>query len=75
MSMMMDMRKLANHPLLLRYYYQEDSLRKIAGRLARDPGYKEKNEQYLYEDLLFMSDFQIHQLTLQYPVSYYCVIT
>ncbi|XP_038220736.1 SWI/SNF-related matrix-associated actin-dependent regulator of chromatin subfamily A containing DEAD/H box 1 homolog [Zerene cesonia] len=67
MSMMMDMRKLANHPLLLRYHYQEPELRKIATRLARDPGYKERNEQYLFEDLLCMSDFQIHQLTQQYP--------
>ncbi|CAK1551300.1 unnamed protein product [Leptosia nina] len=67
MSMMMDMRKLANHPLLLRYHYQEAELRQIAARLARDPGYKEKNEQYAFEDLLFMSDFQIHLLTKQYP--------
>lgn len=64
MAMMMDMRKLANHPLLLRYYYQEDQVRKMASRLARDPNYKEKNEKYAYEDLMCMSDFQIHQLTL-----------
>ncbi|KAM3957166.1 SWI/SNF-related matrix-associated actin-dependent regulator of chromatin subfamily A containing DEAD/H box 1 homolog [Aphomia sociella] len=65
-SMMMDMRKLANHPLLLRYHYQEDQVRKMAKRLARDPTYKEKNEQYAYEDLMCMSDFQIHQLTLNH---------
>ncbi|XP_049873647.1 SWI/SNF-related matrix-associated actin-dependent regulator of chromatin subfamily A containing DEAD/H box 1 homolog [Pectinophora gossypiella] len=67
MSMMMDMRKLANHPLLLRYHYTSDIVRKIAGRLARDPGYKEKNEQYAFEDLMCLSDFQIHQLTLTHP--------
>ncbi|XP_013145747.1 PREDICTED: SWI/SNF-related matrix-associated actin-dependent regulator of chromatin subfamily A containing DEAD/H box 1 homolog isoform X2 [Papilio polytes] len=67
LSMMMDMRKLANHPLLLRYHYTENVLRKLAGRLVREHGYKEKNEQYAYEDLLCMSDFQIHQLTLTYP--------
>ncbi|KPJ19958.1 SWI/SNF-related matrix-associated actin-dependent regulator of chromatin subfamily A containing DEAD/H box 1 [Papilio machaon] len=67
LSMMMDMRKLANHPLLLRYHYTEPVLRKIAARLVREHGYKEKNEQYAYEDLLCMSDFQIHQLTLLYP--------
>ncbi|XP_077298015.1 SWI/SNF-related, matrix-associated actin-dependent regulator of chromatin, subfamily a, containing DEAD/H box 1 isoform X2 [Arctopsyche grandis] len=65
-SMMMDMRKLANHPLLMRNYYDEKKLHKIASRLAADTFYKEKNEQYIYEDLLFMSDFQIHQLTFQY---------
>lgn len=66
MAMMMDMRKLANHPLLLRYHYTEDIVRKMAPRLARDPTYKEKNEQYVFEDLMCMSDFQIHQLTLNH---------
>ncbi|XP_041979002.1 SWI/SNF-related matrix-associated actin-dependent regulator of chromatin subfamily A containing DEAD/H box 1 homolog [Aricia agestis] len=65
-SMMMDMRKLANHPLLVRTYYTMDMLRKMADRLARDAGYKEKNSEYVFEDLLCMSDFQIHQLTQQY---------
>ncbi|KAG6452871.1 hypothetical protein O3G_MSEX007839 [Manduca sexta] len=65
-SMMMDMRKLANHPLLLRYHYQEGQVRKIAERLARSPGYKENNEHYAFQDLLCLSDFQIHQLTLQH---------
>lgn len=66
MSMMMDMRKLANHPLLLRYHYTNDIVRKIAIKLARDTSYKEKNEQYAYEDLLCLSDFQIHRLTHTY---------
>lgn len=65
---MMDMRKLANHPALLRYYYDDAKLRKISSRLAEDSFYKEKNPQYIYEDLLCMSDFQIHQLTFQYKV-------
>ncbi|XP_046965770.1 SWI/SNF-related matrix-associated actin-dependent regulator of chromatin subfamily A containing DEAD/H box 1 homolog [Vanessa cardui] len=65
-SMMMDMRKLANHPLLLRYHYDATVTRKMAARLARDPAHKEKNEQYVFEDLMCMSDFQMHQLTQQY---------
>lgn len=65
-SMMMDMRKLANHPLLLRYHYDQPTTRMMAARLAKDPDYKEKNEQYLFEDLMCMSDFQVHQLTQQY---------
>lgn len=69
MAMMMDMRKLANHPLLLRSHYGADVVRRVAARLARDPAYKENNEQYAYEDLMCMSDFQIHQLTLTHHVS------
>ncbi|KOB67046.1 putative helicase, partial [Operophtera brumata] len=55
---------LANHPLLLRYHYQGHQLQKMAARLAKDPTYKEKNDHYAFQDLLCMSDFQIHQLTL-----------
>ncbi|XP_012553424.1 SWI/SNF-related matrix-associated actin-dependent regulator of chromatin subfamily A containing DEAD/H box 1 homolog isoform X2 [Bombyx mandarina] len=66
MAMMMDMRKLSNHPLLLRYHYQEAQLKKIAARLVKEPSYKEKNEHYAFQDLLCLSDFQIHQLALQY---------
>ncbi|CAG4959105.1 unnamed protein product [Parnassius apollo] len=66
-SMMMDMRKLANHPLLLRYHYDEATVKKIASQLVKESGYKEKNEQYAFEDLLCLSDFQIHKLTLEYP--------
>ncbi|VVC90845.1 unnamed protein product [Leptidea sinapis] len=74
MSMMMDMRKLANHPVLLRYYYQDSMLRSIAGRLAKDKGYKEKNEEYVFQDLGVLSDFQIHQLTQQYQcIGSYCL--
>ncbi|XP_052741588.1 SWI/SNF-related matrix-associated actin-dependent regulator of chromatin subfamily A containing DEAD/H box 1 homolog [Bicyclus anynana] len=65
-SMMMEMRKLANHPLLLRFFYDQNTTRKIATRLAKDPNYKEKNEQYVFEDLMCLSDFQMHQLTQQY---------
>ncbi|XP_047029911.1 SWI/SNF-related matrix-associated actin-dependent regulator of chromatin subfamily A containing DEAD/H box 1 homolog [Helicoverpa zea] len=66
MAMMMDMRKLANHPLLLRYHYIDTTVRQIASRLAKDSKYKENNEQYAWEDLMCLSDFQIHQLTLQH---------
>ncbi|XP_048478560.1 SWI/SNF-related matrix-associated actin-dependent regulator of chromatin subfamily A containing DEAD/H box 1 homolog isoform X1 [Plutella xylostella] len=63
MSMMMDMRKLANHPLLLRFHYSDATLRKMAALLAADPGYREKNAQYAFEDLCCLSDFQLHTLT------------
>lgn len=66
--MMMDMRKLANHPLLLRYHYTNDVVRKMASRLAYDPTYKENNAEYAFQDLMCLSDFQLHQLTVQHRV-------
>ncbi|KYN12543.1 PREDICTED: SWI/SNF-related matrix-associated actin-dependent regulator of chromatin subfamily A containing DEAD/H box 1 homolog [Trachymyrmex cornetzi] len=65
-GMMMQLRKLANHPLLMRDYYDEDKLNAIASRLAKEPGYKQKNPEYVFEDLIWTSDYQINQLTRIY---------
>lgn len=66
MAMMTDMRKLSNHPLLLRYHYKYEDLPTIAARLAKDPFYKETKLEYIIDDLACMSDFEIHQLTREY---------
>ncbi|KAF7405622.1 hypothetical protein HZH68_004991 [Vespula germanica] len=65
-GMMMQLRKLANHPLLIRDYYKETQLKNIAKKLAAEPGYKQKNPDYVFEDLFWMSDYQINQLTRIY---------
>lgn len=65
-GMMMRLRKLANHPLLSRDYYNESKLKIIADRLAKEQGYKQKNADYIFEDLHWMSDYQISQLTRTY---------
>lgn len=66
MSIMMDLRKMANHPLTLRYQYDEEKLYEIAERLAKDLLYKENDVNRVLEDLTFMSDFEIHQLSDTY---------
>lgn len=68
MAMMTDLRKLSNHPLLLRYHYQIDEIEEMAKLLAEDPAYKDTNKQYIVDDLRFMSDFEIHTMTKQYAV-------
>ncbi|XP_060870859.1 SWI/SNF-related matrix-associated actin-dependent regulator of chromatin subfamily A containing DEAD/H box 1 homolog [Metopolophium dirhodum] len=62
MMWLMMLRKLTNHPLLLRYHFEDDKLYKMAKLLAIEPTYKQKNEQYIAEDLSFMSDFDLHKL-------------
>ncbi|KAJ8959068.1 hypothetical protein NQ318_022324 [Aromia moschata] len=62
MSIMTDLRKLSNHPLLMRYHYGMDKLQEIARLLAADPGYKDTVVQYIIDDLTWMSDFEIHTL-------------
>ncbi|KAL6265092.1 hypothetical protein P5V15_005182 [Pogonomyrmex californicus] len=65
-GMMMQLRKLANHPLLVRDYYDEKKLKTIASRLAKESGYKQKNPEYIFEELIWTSDYQINQLTRIY---------
>ncbi|XP_077268136.1 SWI/SNF-related, matrix-associated actin-dependent regulator of chromatin, subfamily a, containing DEAD/H box 1 isoform X2 [Temnothorax americanus] len=65
-GMMMQLRKLANHPLLVRDYYDEKKLKTIASRLAKESGYKQKNPEYVFEELIWASDYQINQLTRTY---------
>lgn len=67
-TMMSDLRKLSNHPLLLRYYYDISDLQKIAKLLANDPSYKDTKEEYIVDDLTYMSDFEIHTMTKQFSV-------
>jgi SWI/SNF-related matrix-associated actin-dependent regulator 1 of chromatin subfamily A len=62
MAMMMQLRKMANHPVLLRYHFTDEQLENMAKRLAADPTYKETKHEYIVQDLAIMSDYQIHQL-------------
>ncbi|KAJ8983965.1 hypothetical protein NQ317_008668 [Molorchus minor] len=66
MSIMTDLRKLSNHPLLMRYHFGMDKLQEIAKLLAADPGYKDTVVQYIVDDLTWMSDFEIHRLSKEY---------
>ncbi|KAL3272354.1 hypothetical protein HHI36_013833 [Cryptolaemus montrouzieri] len=66
MTMMTDLRKLSNHPLLLRYHYDEEQIQEISRLLAKDPGYKDTKEEYIVDDLLYMSDFDIHVLSKRF---------
>lgn len=70
MSMMMDMRKLANHPLLLRYHYTDDKVHEFAGELSKHPDYKKnRNPQYCFKELAPLSDFQIYQTIEKYELA------
>ncbi|XP_023012119.1 SWI/SNF-related matrix-associated actin-dependent regulator of chromatin subfamily A containing DEAD/H box 1 homolog [Leptinotarsa decemlineata] len=63
MSIMSDLRKLCNHPLLMRYHYDLKQLQDMARLLAADPGYKDTVVQYIVDDLTWMSDFELHTLS------------
>jgi len=61
-GMLMNLRKTANHPLLVRDQYDDHKLDVMARLLkTRDSGHKEANEAFIVEDLKVMSDFEINR--------------
>lgn len=61
-GMLMNLRKTANHPLLVRDQYDNHKLDVMARLLkTRDTGHKEANEAFIVEDLKVMSDFEINK--------------
>ncbi|XP_068140495.1 SWI/SNF-related matrix-associated actin-dependent regulator of chromatin subfamily A containing DEAD/H box 1 homolog [Drosophila tropicalis] len=67
-AIMMEMRRIANHPLLMRHYFTDEQLRGFSKRLANSSSYKKTNEQYIFEELAVMSDFQVYQLCNKYQL-------
>lgn len=69
MSIMMDMRKLACHPLLLRYYYTDEVVHEIANELSKHLAYKKsRNPQHVFEEIAPLSDFQTYQTIEKYKL-------
>lgn len=69
-SIMMDMRKLANHPLLLRFYYTDERVHEVAKELSKHTQYKKnRNPQYVFEELAPLSDFQLYQTIEKYGIA------
>merc|ERR1719362_1781700 len=61
-GILMNLRKTANHPLLIRDQYDDHKLGVMARLLkTRDSGHKEAVESFIIEDLQTMSDFDIHK--------------
>jgi SWI/SNF-related matrix-associated actin-dependent regulator 1 of chromatin subfamily A len=68
-GMLMNLRKIANHPLLIRRHFDNEQVRVLARLLKRDHTHKDATEKFIVEDLSVMSDFDIHKTCLAYRVS------
>lgn len=58
----MQLRKVANHPLLVRSVYKDDVLTQMSRQIMREPEYCDANPDYIFEDMTYMSDFELHSL-------------
>ncbi|XP_063278213.1 SWI/SNF-related matrix-associated actin-dependent regulator of chromatin subfamily A containing DEAD/H box 1 isoform X2 [Prinia subflava] len=63
---MMQLRKMANHPLLHRQYYTNDKLRMMSTLMLKEPTHCDANPDLIFEDMTVMTDFELHVLCKQY---------
>lgn len=63
----MQLRKVANHPLLHRNIFTNDKLRKMARILCNNEMRVDGNIEYIFQDFEVMSDFEIHRTCAKYP--------
>lgn len=63
---MMQLRKMANHPLLHRHYYTADKLKTMSKLMLKEPTHCDANPDLIFEDMTVMTDFELHLLCKQY---------
>uniref|UniRef100_A0A7N8XIW3 DNA helicase n=1 Tax=Mastacembelus armatus TaxID=205130 RepID=A0A7N8XIW3_9TELE len=65
-NVMMQLRKMANHPLLHRQYYTPEKLKAMSKLMLKEPTHFDANAELIQEDMEVMSDFELHRLCQQY---------
>ncbi|KAK9456041.1 SNF2 family N-terminal domain-containing protein [Dipodascopsis uninucleata] len=65
-NILMQLRKAAVHPLLFRRLYTTEILRKMAKDIMKEERYYNADEQYIFEDMEVMSDFELHNLCMKF---------
>ncbi|KAK9480939.1 SNF2 family N-terminal domain-containing protein [Lipomyces japonicus] len=65
-NVLMTLRKAAVHPLLFRRIYTAEKLRKMSKDIMKEERYYNANQEYIFEDMEVMSDFELHNLCLKF---------
>ncbi|XP_051509277.1 SWI/SNF-related matrix-associated actin-dependent regulator of chromatin subfamily A containing DEAD/H box 1A-like isoform X2 [Myxocyprinus asiaticus] len=65
-NVMMQLRKMANHPLLHRQYYTSDKLAAMSKAMLKEPTHFDSDPVLIQEDMEVMSDFELHNLCKEY---------
>ncbi|CAJ0936300.1 unnamed protein product, partial [Mesorhabditis belari] len=74
-SSVIRLRQAANHPLLTRRIFDDDTCAEVAKKLVRqEKEYAKKRAEHVAEDLLCLSDYQIHKICKKFPsTSKFCI--
>uniref|UniRef100_A0A8C2WH65 DNA helicase n=1 Tax=Cyclopterus lumpus TaxID=8103 RepID=A0A8C2WH65_CYCLU len=65
-NVMMQLRKMANHPLLHRQYYTTEKLKAMSKLMLKEPTHFDADATLIQEDMEVMSDFELNRLCQQY---------
>ncbi|CAG2107895.1 unnamed protein product [Medioppia subpectinata] len=65
-GMLMNLRKVANHPLLIRQHYDDKKLREMSQLMLKEETHREANPQLIFEDMQVMHDFELYKLCKHY---------
>ncbi|KAI9769348.1 MAG: hypothetical protein M1840_004049 [Geoglossum simile] len=68
-NVMMQLRKAAIHPLLFRCLFNNDKIRKMSKACLKEPEWSDRDVDLVYEDMEYMSDFELYKFCTQYPKS------
>lgn len=66
-NVMMSLRKASLHPLLFRKIYDEKKLKIMSKAIMEEPEYVEANQEFIYEDMCVMSDYELNNLCKKFP--------
>ncbi|KAG7660949.1 FUN30 [[Candida] subhashii] len=66
-NVLMQLRKASLHTLLFRVHYPDETLSKMAKAIMNEPEYVEANQQYIFEDMQVMTDFELNRLCEKFP--------
>ncbi|XP_055064775.2 SWI/SNF-related matrix-associated actin-dependent regulator of chromatin subfamily A containing DEAD/H box 1b [Misgurnus anguillicaudatus] len=65
-NVMMQLRKMSNHPLLHRQYYTSEKLKAMSKLMLKEPSHRDADPALIKEDMGVLSDFELHRLCQQY---------
>ncbi|ORX75474.1 hypothetical protein BCR32DRAFT_210263 [Anaeromyces robustus] len=63
---LMELRKLADHPLLIRNLYTDEILKPMSRDITNEEQFCDSEPQYVFEDMQCLSDFELHTYCVNY---------
>ena len=66
-NVLMQLRKATLHPMLFRIDFTDDKLKEMAKAIMAEPEYVKANEDYIYEDMTVMLDYELNNLCEKFP--------